>query len=626
MKTKFLLMFFLCILMLAPLSQASDAASAYRSNWVDDSISYYLNMADKYKYTSNDSIIKYADMASALALKHHLPAQYGFALVSRTYADLLAGDYEKALVNSERANALFIRLRNLRGLMTSYRLTGVVYGNIGDFKVAQDYNYRALRLAEYHKDTALMGNILNNLGIIYYYQKNYEKGMEMLMRVLEMDKGDALNAVKGTTLINIAIIYSEQFNFKKAEEYYIKAIDMAIATHNLSTQGMGLMNLAEMYSVKKDYQRSLNTYFQAVEIFRKYKMKINYATIYLGIAGNYLNLGDEQAAMIYYQMAIDVARSTGTLDKLRKIYGVMKDLLYEKGDYKRAYFYLIEANKLKDSLAGVDAMEKIASLEKKYESERKDNQIARLSIIEKAKQMKIDQQRRQIIILILSAILVIFTLAYLLYQNRLMKSNQRQLVLKNLELMKNEKNRSSESVMAISRLAQIISSEKEILTASVEPEGMDESESLREFPLEEGGKSVDAESMERVKYQKSLLTDPQKQEILNKIIDALETKKMYLDPELSIETFSAALGVYSKYISQVINELLGKNFVMLVNEYRVKEARSIMVDPESYKYTLEAIGQQVGFNSKSSFNTAFKKFTGITPSFFRSTAAPGSER
>jgi AraC-like DNA-binding protein len=76
------------------------------------------------------------------------------------------------------------------------------------------------------------------------------------------------------------------------------------------------------------------------------------------------------------------------------------------------------------------------------------------------------------------------------------------------------------------------------------------------------------------------------------------------------------LNTNKSYLSQVINEYFRKNFSTFVNEYRVKEASRLLLEKESENYTIEAIANSVGFKSKSAFNSAFKKFTGITPSYF----------
>ena len=70
-------------------------------------------------------------------------------------------------------------------------------------------------------------------------------------------------------------------------------------------------------------------------------------------------------------------------------------------------------------------------------------------------------------------------------------------------------------------------------------------------------------------------------------------------------------------MSLAINEGLKKNFYDLVNGYRVEEAKRLLVDPNSNNYTVLSIGFEAGFNSKTTFNTVFKKFTGLTPTAYR---------
>jgi AraC-like DNA-binding protein len=60
-----------------------------------------------------------------------------------------------------------------------------------------------------------------------------------------------------------------------------------------------------------------------------------------------------------------------------------------------------------------------------------------------------------------------------------------------------------------------------------------------------------------------------------------------------------------------------KNFYDLVNGYRVEEAKRLLLDPKSFNYTILSVGFEAGFNSKTTFNTVFKKFTGLSPTEFR---------
>lgn len=97
----------------------------------------------------------------------------------------------------------------------------------------------------------------------------------------------------------------------------------------------------------------------------------------------------------------------------------------------------------------------------------------------------------------------------------------------------------------------------------------------------------------------------------------IKTEKNYLDSNLSLESVAEKLNINKSYLSRIINSELEKSFTDYVNELRVEEAKFYMTNPEFKNYTLISIGLEAGFNSKSAFNTAFKKFTGMTPSQFK---------
>jgi AraC-like DNA-binding protein len=112
-----------------------------------------------------------------------------------------------------------------------------------------------------------------------------------------------------------------------------------------------------------------------------------------------------------------------------------------------------------------------------------------------------------------------------------------------------------------------------------------------------------------------LSQDTQKQ------IDALEhymqTNEPYLDPDLSIETLANSVNINAKELSVLINQHMGKNFFSYINAYRIEKAKSLLSEPTPKKRSVLVVLYEVGFNSKSSFNTAFKKHTGQTPSSYR---------
>ena len=106
-------------------------------------------------------------------------------------------------------------------------------------------------------------------------------------------------------------------------------------------------------------------------------------------------------------------------------------------------------------------------------------------------------------------------------------------------------------------------------------------------------------------------------EEIEQLTSFMEREKPYLNPSLSIRNLSEALQMPSRDLSVLINNGLHQHFFDFVNEYRIKEAMEILKNPSKNEFTVLEILYEVGFNSKSSFNTAFKKHTGKTPTEFR---------
>lgn len=122
------------------------------------------------------------------------------------------------------------------------------------------------------------------------------------------------------------------------------------------------------------------------------------------------------------------------------------------------------------------------------------------------------------------------------------------------------------------------------------------------------------------KYQKNQLDETEKLRLQKKLIEYMQTQKPYLEPELTIKDLSVSCDIPSHYISQILNMSLQQNFYDFVNHYRIQESyRLLDADSGKTKNIIEVVYES-GFNSKSTFNNAFKKHTGMTPSQYKRAA------
>lgn len=114
------------------------------------------------------------------------------------------------------------------------------------------------------------------------------------------------------------------------------------------------------------------------------------------------------------------------------------------------------------------------------------------------------------------------------------------------------------------------------------------------------------------KYKKTGLTDEVVQDVHLKLLEHMKTHKPYLDPKLSLVDLAEQLALSANQLSQVINQKEQVNFHDFVNKYRVEEFIERATKNTSFSLLGNAL--DAGFNSKSSFNSVFKKHKGVTPS------------
>lgn len=122
---------------------------------------------------------------------------------------------------------------------------------------------------------------------------------------------------------------------------------------------------------------------------------------------------------------------------------------------------------------------------------------------------------------------------------------------------------------------------------------------------------------ESPRYAAAALDPGELTELAERLTAHMEAEKPHLRPSLTLGDLSAGLGIPTWQLSQVINRIFHQNFFNFVNAYRIEEAKARLQNPALRQATILEILLDVGFNSKSTFNEAFKRHTGMTPSRFK---------
>ncbi len=118
------------------------------------------------------------------------------------------------------------------------------------------------------------------------------------------------------------------------------------------------------------------------------------------------------------------------------------------------------------------------------------------------------------------------------------------------------------------------------------------------------------------KQKKALLDESATQAFKHKLLLHISETAPFLDPGLSLRSLADQIGIHPNQLSWLLNEHLGKSFNEFINAYRIQKFKALAKDPKNAHLTLIGMAYDSGFNSKTVFNTYFKKETGLTPKQF----------
>lgn len=419
-----------------------------------------------------------------------------------------------------------------------------------------------------------------NLAAIFWLYADYARCYEALKTELikAMDNGHRNHA--GIAVVNLANIFPERnLPEKKGEIIGLLQRFMEIQRQNPAENSYPLMMAQALTaSLQGEHQKALDLYRSATSNTGRMLIPDRERVSAFLLAGNeQRSLGRPDSALALYRQAEAIARDGQFRELSVEVYKEMSDTYREIGDNSLALEYKYKHLELNDSLNSIGDFNKIRDLEMAHETSKFQSQLDTI------KSRHILNTRTLWIVSVASLILA-GMLVWVLRQNRALRRKNRDLFTMNLEVM--EQPRNELSVLAVTQ------PETAVPAATETP-----------------------------KYAGSSLSDDRKAEIEADIRRVMADESNFCREGFTLDSLAELCGTNSKYISQVLNERLGKTFAQYLNEIRVDVARRRMVDFEHYGHlTLEAIVAGVGFKSRSTFSKTFKHLTGLAPSEFQKIA------
>lgn len=324
----------------------------------------------------------------------------------------------------------------------------------------------------------------------------------------------------------------------------------------------------------KPYQKQTNT--------KLYAQKLQ---MYMSYGRNYL-LNSPDSSYNYFLKAaylinkIKMAYSQEMIPKeilnLQRVYNsyLMLSGLFEKqGNKNQAYHYYKLYSDLKDSVNGLMIKHSVVQINNKYQIDKKRNENI---ILKKENELKSLAISRKNFTLVIIVILITVVLIFLVTISILLKIKS--MACRNLDLQN-----------------------KKILSI--------EAEYNRKFVIDDQQQNTD-----------KINTDSIFNELATHFEKLMNEDKPFLWSDVTLDEFCKILKTNRTYLSKMINEKYKISFPELICEYRIREAEQMLKDPSYIYMSVESIGTLSGFKSNSNFHRNFKKYFGVTPSYYRETA------
>ncbi len=466
---------------------------------------------------------------------------------------------------------------------------------------------------------------------IYFYDfYDYPKCFDCLTRAHEIAMAAGIE--DANIFLGFGCMYqtiSEECNDyelgSKALEYYKKALSVGLDTHDDKHADMactdvlamahvqsGLKPIAEIWRnylqlpednetwILRRYNKMLyqafdcvenKRYDDAIKMYDRQLQLIDTTQYSRLVYFTHIEKAKVQALKKDYRKTIEALKQSERIavdlemkDCKLEVYGMLARYYQQLGDHHAREHYYNQYTMLKDTLTNYQQLASVSEMEFRNELKGVEQEMTDIK--------RHREVMSYVTLVSLAFLLVLLVLLYLMYRKNgeLTRSNQ-SLYQKNVEML-----RAEEEERRMRRQLQ----EKETAVASA----------IAELP----SSPVDDEP----KYKSSHLSADDKQQLLSQIIEVMDTSEEIYSPDFSLERLAMLAGSKYKYVSQVINEYYEQNFNNFLNSYRIKEACKRMGDLENYgNYTIEAISESVGFKSRSTFVTSFKRITGLTPSQYQ---------
>ncbi|MGN0236660.1 MAG: helix-turn-helix domain-containing protein [Lepagella sp.] len=497
---------------------------------------------------------------------------------------------------------------------------GDIHYGKGNYSNALRFYVTGLKISESSQDFPYLATLYKNIGNVYNMFQDFEKGNAMYVSGLQEAKRVKDNETMYKLLQNLAGVKVNLGQYADARQYFEQSLSV---NHKITDESRFMENFLSALLLKYEgrEKEAILQFKELALLSRHSNLNARYeCSAYSELGRIYNNVNRNDSAIYYLEKCREVAQGNSILYQYTESLKLLYTLYDSMGNHAKATEIKDRYLELKDSIYNQRQFDMAKNQQFLYEMEKTENEIAQINE-KQAQSAKLISRQRIMLFGITGAVIVTLFLIWFFYrQNRKLKDSYRNLF--------DIHNRLSAEQREARDKHQSLVQKNEFLRNELARLGWKnpEDSTSPSDPVPDSTSSVDSADNVEVtdgshsdsKYSGSALDQTQKDILASRITDVMESEKPFCSPDLNLSQLSQLVGSNSKYVSQVINDVFKKNFATLVNEYRINLACDRFANDEEFgNYSIEGIGQSVGFRSGANFTSVFKKFTGISPSVYR---------
>lgn len=444
---------------------------------------------------------------------------------------------------------------------------------------------QAMQLAEQSGNSKVYVECVSNVGMVYAAFRDYDRAIFYFEKANRQALHDGYERMVPITAINQMAAYCAKGEPEKAERYLTMLEQHPVQSAEQQDYYV-TFNRGLIASGKKQYQRAVAHLRRTVTLAGKECSP----SVWYELGNAYSGWGKADSALLCYRQAVDIAQRSNNYEETSQAYKALSEIYKQHNLPDSAIKYQTKYINLQDSLFNINKFNLAKAQLFDYENMLIDRHIHSL---------------QGWIWLLAGIVLVVLAVLFVIVRlYRQVQSAQRLLVRKNQELIAQNERSKQLRAEYLSSLRESTPPLPQPESATAEPAADEETGDSAELPLSS--------------EQRALLAE--------QITQVLDRADVIADPDFSLSNLAKQVGSNSKYVSAVINVTFHKNFKTLLNESRIREVCRRLSDDEHYgQLTIAAIATDVGYKSMNNFITAFKRFTGMTPSKYRQLALKQSK-